>query len=172
MHVLKISEYKMSVPLTLLKSYTSVSASTFSGDRRASRCASHKLDGHVDITSRKCEFEGCSRIPSFRFHPTGSQEAKKGRVRFCAQHKQEGMQDYHQETRGCRFVAGAPGEEGQGVPCDRSSSFGFKGGKRTRCARHKEEGGWGWVDCARSSCLWGLPLLASCCGLPREGCAS
>lgn len=121
----------------------------FSGDRRASRCASHKLKGHVDITSRKCEREGCNRIPSFRSHPTGvlSQQGanKKGRVRFCAQHKQKDMEDYHIKARGCRFlIAGAaPGEgggEGEGVPCNRTSSFGFKGGKRTRCAKHKIEG--------------------------------
>eukprot|EP00903_Cladosiphon_okamuranus_P020509 g18827.t1 len=108
------------------------------GDRRASRCASHKLEGHVDITSRKCESEGCNRIPSFRFQPAGGKKGgKKGRVRFCAQHKQEGMQDYHKEARGCTFTA--PGEAG-GRQCNRSSSFGFKGGKRIRCARHKEEG--------------------------------
>lgn len=88
--------------------------------------------------SRKCESEGCNRIPSFRFHPAGprgSQEAK-GKVRFCAKHKQKDMQDYHKETRGCRFAA--PGKEGP--PCNRTSSFGLKGGKRTRCARHKQEG--------------------------------
>ncbi|CAM9180175.1 unnamed protein product [Ectocarpus fasciculatus] len=98
------------------------------GDKRASRCASHKLEGHEDITSRRCDKEGCSRIPSFR-QPGGN-----SRIRFCAAHKPPGYEDYHKGARSCRVAPGGFNA------CNRSSSFGFKGGKRISCAQHKQKG--------------------------------
>jgi len=98
----------------------------------------------VDVTSRKCEGEGCRRIPSFGFlgGAAGGDAGgggDRGRVRFCAQHKQEGMEDYHRRARGCRTVI--PKEDGGGQRlCNRTSSFGFRGGKRISCAQHREKG--------------------------------
>ncbi|CAM9849892.1 unnamed protein product [Scytosiphon promiscuus] len=100
----------------------------FPGDMRATRCASHKLDGHEDIVSRRCDGEGCDRIPSFRL--PGDKENR----RFCAAHKLPGFEDYHKTGRSCRV---AP--EGAHA-CNRSSSFGFEGGKRISCAQHKQKG--------------------------------
>ncbi|CAN0315771.1 unnamed protein product, partial [Ectocarpus sp. 6 AP-2014] len=100
----------------------------FPGDKRASRCASHKLEGHEDITSRRCDEEGCSRIPSFR-QPGGTT-----RIRFCAAHKPPGYEDYHKGARSCRVAPGGFNA------CNRNSSFGFKGGKRISCAQHKQKG--------------------------------
>ncbi|CAM9835890.1 unnamed protein product [Ectocarpus sp. 12 AP-2014] len=100
----------------------------FPGDKRASRCASHKLEGHEDVTSRRCDEEGCSRIPSFR-QPGGN-----SRIRFCAAHKPPGYEDYHKGARSCRVAPGGFNA------CNRNSSFGFKGGKRISCAQHKQKG--------------------------------
>ncbi|CAM9302662.1 unnamed protein product [Ectocarpus sp. 13 AM-2016] len=100
----------------------------FPGDKRASRCASHKLEGQEDVTSRRCDEEGCSRIPSFR-KPGGN-----SRIRFCAAHKPPGYEDYHKGARSCRAAPGGSNA------CNRNSSFGFKGGKRTSCAQHKQKG--------------------------------
>lgn len=99
-----------------------------SGGARPSRCALHKLGGQEDITSRRCDSEGCNKIPSF--HLPGDKEKR----RFCAAHKPPGFVDYHLAKRRC-IVAPA------GVrACNRSSSFGFKGGKRISCAQHKQKG--------------------------------
>ncbi len=102
----------------------------------------------MDVTSRKCEAEGCRRIPSFGFlggmtGGGGGGGGDRGRVRFCAQHKLEGMEDYHKPARGCRAVV--PGGDGGGGGqrrCNKTSSFGFRGrgGKRVSCAQHREKG--------------------------------
>ena len=89
------------------------------GDAKASRCASHKTDGQVDITSRRCEREGCTRFPTFR--PEDGEGGKS-----CAEHRRPGMEKI-------RVCEGAEG-------CTRSPSFGFRGSKRNSCSLHKVEG--------------------------------
>lgn len=95
----------------------------FPGCRQASFCKSHRLKGQVDVTSRRCEREGCNLIPSFKH------KEDKG-ARFCSAHKLPGMQDFHRATRYCK----------DGVGCTHNPSFGFRGGKRTSCSKHKQIG--------------------------------
>lgn len=95
------------------------------------RCAGHKEQGHVDIISRRCDHPGCSTIPSFFF--IGQSTGPK----FCARHKQPGMEDYHKRKRVCMMVARGK-NDWRG--CSRSPSFGFFGCKRVSCAEHKVGG--------------------------------
>ncbi|CAN0294170.1 unnamed protein product [Ascophyllum nodosum] len=92
----------------------------FPGDPHAAWCKSHKVDGQVDIVSRRCERKGCTTFPSFRF-------AGERGSRFCAAHKLPGMEDCHRLSRFCKFGKG----------CKSNPSFGFEGGKRISCARHR-----------------------------------
>lgn len=95
----------------------------YAADKVANRCGSHRLEGQVDVTSRRCAHPGCPRIPSYR------RVGEKGST-YCAAHKEAGMEDYHRVNRRCQNPGG----------CNRNPSFGFAGCKRTRCAKHKVEG--------------------------------
>ena len=57
------------------------------GATEAFHCGLHKLPDMVNITGRRCDREGCNIHPVFGFpHDNKS-------PRFCAQHKEEGMED-------------------------------------------------------------------------------
>lgn len=95
----------------------------FEGDQSPSFCKEHKIEGHVDIVTRRCERTGCNITPSFRF------EGDK-RTRFCAAHKMDGMTDIHRDSRSCKYGKG----------CQINPSFGFEGGKRISCSKHRLKG--------------------------------
>lgn len=95
----------------------------FEGDQSPSFCKEHKMEGHVDIVTRRCERPGCNITPSFRF------DGDK-RTRFCAAHKIDGMTDIHRDSRSCKYGKG----------CKINPSFGFEGGKRISCSKHRSKG--------------------------------
>lgn len=95
----------------------------FEVDQSPSFCKEHKMEGHVDIVSRRCERPGCNITPSFRY------DGDK-RTRFCAAHKIAGMTDIHRDSRSCRYGKG----------CKINPSFGFEGGKRISCSKHRLKG--------------------------------
>ena len=50
------------------------------------RCAEHRLDGHEDVVSRRCEAEGCETRASFG-------DPADGRPLRCAEHMLDGHED-------------------------------------------------------------------------------
>ena len=100
---------------------------------RPIRCVQHKLDGHVDIISKKCEREGCFTQPTFG-------TVYKNAVR-CIEHKEIGDIDvYHKvcERNGCLNRA----------------IFGKRTGEVLSCSLHKRKE---YVDlcsrrCSSESC--------------------
>jgi hypothetical protein len=56
-------------------------------DRKPRYCAKHKLDGMVDVISRRCKYEGCPTYPVYGF-PNDKKPA------CCVKHKLDGMVDY------------------------------------------------------------------------------
>ena len=84
-------------------------------------CASHKMDGMIDVKSKRCEHDGCNVMnPSF--------DLQGGKGRFCASHKMDGMIDVKSkrcEHDGCNVM---------------KPLFDLQGGKGRFCARHKMDG--------------------------------
>ena len=78
-------------------------------------CSAHKLEGMVDVRSRRCSVEGCDKLnPTFNL-PTET----KGLV--CFEHKQDGMINVRKKTCdsiGCKDVAlyGRTGKRAQFCP--------------------------------------------------------
>ena len=67
------------------------------GSRVARFCATHKLDGMVNVKSKRCETAGCGKQPAFNIEGTLV-------ARFCTTHKLPGMVDVKHtrcEQAGC-----------------------------------------------------------------------
>lgn len=92
------------------------------GVKPAVFCATHKLDGMIDVISQRCEFPECDTMATFNF------AGKRGR-RFCSQHKLDGMVDVKHKTcahTGCTKV---------------NAVFHYPGNKKgVFCAAHKQDG--------------------------------
>ena len=52
--------------------------------QQAQFCGKHAAPGMVDVISKKCNFEGCTKHPSFGVEGTRNRE-------YCAKHAPEGM---------------------------------------------------------------------------------
>ena len=80
-------------------------------------CFKHRLEGMINVKSRKCSFEGCNIQPTFGYQ--GS------RPKFCKHHKLPDMVDVL--NRKCQY---------QG--CHTQPNFNYPGySKGIRCARHR-----------------------------------
>jgi hypothetical protein len=80
------------------------------------KCGSHKENGMIDLTHKKCQIEGCITRPTFGI--------EGGKATRCRIHKEEGMIDV--VNKKCFF-------EG----CTTSPVFGHVGGRPLSCANHK-----------------------------------
>ena len=83
---------------------------------KAKYCGLHKLEGMVDVISKRCIHEGCRHGPSFNIE---GQQAK-----YCSLHKLEGMVD----VKGVRCI-----HEG----CKTHPCFNLEGQKAKYCNEHK-----------------------------------
>jgi hypothetical protein len=82
-------------------------------------CSSHKLEGMINVTSRRCNKTDCV-IRASQNYPN-----KYSTPVFCSKHKLDGMIDV--VNKRCR-VSG----------CKTRPSYGVPGGTKTNCAKHKE----------------------------------
>lgn len=73
-------------------------------------CSQHAQDGMVNLTSRKCGQEGCSKHPFYGNESTGKME-------FCAQHASPGMTNL--ASRKCAYDG-----------CSKQRLFGREGTKK------------------------------------------
>lgn len=91
----------------------------FSGLKPGIYCSTHKQTGMVDVQHLPCEYQGCSKQPSY--------DIRGGKGRFCAEHKLPDMIDIKNpfcEYTGCLIV---------------NPVFNFLGEKKGRfCSDHKE----------------------------------
>lgn len=136
----------------------------YPGETLGKYCATHKLDGMVNLRMRMCQFAGCKKCASF-----GTTTP-----RFCKTHAHEGMRNLLLvmcSYPGCDIAASYnhPGkrpilcqthsEEGMviviGRGCEHSECtsksryYDFPGGKGRYCTRHKEPG---MVDVSNPIC--------------------
>eukprot|EP00903_Cladosiphon_okamuranus_P015947 g14730.t1 len=90
--------------------------------QRALYCGQHKLDGMINVVSRKCVSPGCTKGPSY-----GPAEGKK--PLFCSRHR---LPDH------INVVSPRCAQDG----CSKGPSFGCidTGNKATYCAKHKLAG--------------------------------
>jgi hypothetical protein len=63
----------------------------FEGENIALNCASHRLDGMIDIKNKRCIYEGCKTIPAYNF------DGKIKRL-YCATHKLDKMINVKNKT--------------------------------------------------------------------------
>ena len=56
----------------------------FQGEHRPLYCGTHKLDGMINVTIKRCETPGCNRVPGFNFEGLADR-------RYCANCKLDGM---------------------------------------------------------------------------------
>ena len=93
----------------------------FQGEKTALYCASHKIDGMINLKSKKCCQEDCEKLASCNF------PGEKTRL-YCASHKIDGM--INVKSKKCF-------EEG----CEKLPSCNFPGKKTgLYCASHKIDG--------------------------------
>jgi hypothetical protein len=111
----------------------------FRGEPRL-RCGAHKREGMVNVCGSKCTEPDCSKGPSFGY--------PGGRRTRCATHQLEGMLNLKYlaslEKKGLpdkpKGRAAVQGSKCAAPDCPKTPSFGFLGGKRTRCATHRLRG--------------------------------
>jgi hypothetical protein len=83
-------------------------------------CATHKEYGMIDVKSKKCEFEGCTKVPNFNLP-----DQKTGK--YCKIHKEDDMIDI--KNKQCEF-------EG----CTKQPAFNLPDEKQAKyCSDHKEK---------------------------------
>lgn len=56
------------------------------GTNKRESCFEHKKDGMLNVKTRRCGQQGCTKRPSF-----GMEGSNKGE--FCSEHKKDGMVD-------------------------------------------------------------------------------
>ena len=143
---------------------------------KAARCRRHALDGEIDVKNKRCRFEGCSTRATFgvngtrdwcKKHASGGSIAKVSanwvcrapgcatmasfgtewrKPNHCAQHATDDEDNCM--VRRCLALLDGGGE------CLTMPVFGPPGGRKLRCAAHREPG---HVDlmskrCARDGC--------------------
>lgn len=82
-------------------------------------CSKHKKTGMINVMDKKCQFDGCNKIPNFNI------DGKTLGI-FCVIHKKLGMVDV--KNRKCDFHE-----------CNIRTYYGFIGEQSSRCAKHKVE---------------------------------
>ena len=123
-----------------------------------------KLDGMVNVVSKRCLHPECDKQPSYGYE--GSSAPLKGR-KFCASHKLEGMVDVigkHCEYSPPTKATGRNSDGEYSPPakttgrnqkkCNKRSSYGYKGEIAKFCASHKMKGMINVVSkrCAHQGC--------------------
>ena len=100
------------------------------GEKQGAFCATHKLEGMVDVKNKSCEKNGCRKQPTYNL--PGETER-----RFCATHKLKGMVDVRSKT--CEKVG-----------CGKQPSYNLPGNAMGRfCVTHKLEG---MIDVISKTC--------------------
>ena len=140
----------------MVKCYCGKYASFNHSGEKARFCADHKEPNMINVTNKKCEVDGCEKIPTYNVRGK-----KKGR--FCADHKESNMVDVKNkkcEADGCekipaynvrgkkkrRFCADHKDPEMVNVVskicelCDITAWYGHLGKGVTHCAPHKQKG--------------------------------
>ena len=88
------------------------------GERRGNVCATHKSDGMIDVKRKRCEYAGCTTVPTFNFEG-------QSRGIVCATHKLDGMSCVNNKR--CEYAA-----------CMLQPTFNFAGQKMAIfCSAHK-----------------------------------
>lgn len=95
-------------------------SATFAYEGNTSQyCKTHRLEGMVDVKSKRCLYDGCTKRPSYGFD--GNKPV------YCVSHYVEGMVNVH--CKHCLYDA-----------CKKQPSYGFDGNKPVYCALHYVEG--------------------------------
>jgi hypothetical protein len=101
------------------------------GERKGLYCSTHKLDGMVDVHSKRCIHKGCKVRPNY------NKEGER-KTLYCADHKQDGMVDVKHKTcirEGCKV---RPNYNKEG---EKNGLF---------CSTHKQDG---MVDVKHKTCI-------------------
>ncbi|GAQ91401.1 hypothetical protein KFL_007780085 [Klebsormidium nitens] len=88
------------------------------GNKKATRCSTHKAIDMINFKATRCVVEGCGKSANFGFEG-------KARRR-CSKHQEAGMTCL--SAARCTFKG-----------CPTAASYGFAGKKKCRCTKHKEE---------------------------------